>query len=98
MTSLSIPTHPCGPTSWQCSELIEAYTELLAARTDAQERRMKAEANAVPISQLRARGCGEAILLWLLYQGHVEHLQPALRRGVAHQPRPVNSVRLLETS
>jgi hypothetical protein len=80
-------------------ELIVAYAELLAPCADAQKRQTDSHVNAVLISQLHARGCGDAVLLWLLYRDHLEHWQPASRRsGRVRDPRPVNSVRLLETS
>jgi hypothetical protein len=54
-----------------------AYVELLLAYWDAQDRQRPGRANPVPLPYLRKKGIADHILLWLLYQGHVEHLQSA---------------------
>src|SRR5262249_54839018 len=66
---------------------------------DALRRPVDVRATALPLAHFRARLSEDLILLWLLYQGHVEHLQPALCGGNdPRAPRPVNSMCLLETS
>jgi len=53
----------------------------------------------VPISDLREKGVPDHILLWMLYQGHVEHLlQQPPTNGDGHPPSPVASLRLTEGS
>jgi hypothetical protein len=66
--------------------LVIAYLDLLLARWDARDRQLPCRARAVPLRQLRAKGVADHLLLWMLYQAHVEHLPPNRH---AHNSGPV---------
>jgi hypothetical protein len=53
------------------------YGELLVARWQAQELRGPTPAAAVPYSRFRERRVPDVVLLWMMYQAHVEHLLPS---------------------
>jgi hypothetical protein len=99
MSLVYTPSQPFRPTPGQRVELVWAYREFLRARADALRRRIDVRATALPLAHFRARLSEDLIILWLLYQGHVEHLQPALCESDGPRaPRPVSSMCLLETS
>ncbi len=52
---------------------VVAYIELLIATWDARARGVAGQPNPIPLSRFREWGIGDAILLWMLYHGHVEH-------------------------
>jgi hypothetical protein len=54
-----------------------AYRTLLAARCDAEERHRPAWEGAVALACLREKGIDDAVLLWMMYQGHLDHLRLA---------------------
>jgi hypothetical protein len=56
-------------------EFIVAYLILLLAQWEARDRRGTAHGSAVPLHTFRDHGVAESVLLWMLYQAHVEHLE-----------------------
>ena len=52
-----------------------AYIELLNARGEAEDRGLPASGLPVPLSRFHDFGIEDSILLWMLYQAHIEHFQ-----------------------
>jgi hypothetical protein len=52
------------------------YIVLLVERGEAEDRGLDPSACPVPLSCLRKVGVEDPVLLWMMYQGHVEHFQP----------------------
>jgi hypothetical protein len=75
------------------------FLELLVTHTQAQEQRLDSRARPVLLASWRTRGIVDALPLWLLYQGHVEHLLP-LWPALGGMPRyhQVDSVVLQDAS
>ena len=64
------------PATDEFPAFVVAYSELLLAHREARDRRLPAAARPVLLSWLRDRRVPDYILLWMLYQAHVEHLRP----------------------
>jgi hypothetical protein len=80
-------------------DFLFAYLDLLVARREAAEQGLEPASKAVPLTHFRGRGTADSILLWLLFQAHIEHLH--LVPGVGRAPdgtRPADSLLLGETS
>lgn len=98
MTRLATPADPSRATALEFLDFVVAYVDFLAARCQDREDR-GGGARTMPLAWFRGRGIGPQTLLWMLYQGHVDHLQRAgeTRRG-EQSLLPVDSVLLAETS
>jgi hypothetical protein len=73
--------HPRGKELYRASgvetlDLIVAYLKLLAACWEARESQVPSRARGVPLRQFHADGVADHLLVWMLYQGHIEHLRP----------------------
>jgi hypothetical protein len=68
------PTQPRPAAPVELVELVMAYTDLLVAAWRAAEDQVPARAFPVALASLRAKGVGDDLLLWMLFQAHVEHL------------------------
>jgi hypothetical protein len=55
---------------------VMAYSRLLAARWEAEDRHRPAWEGAVALPCLREMGIEDAVLLWMMYHGHLDHLRP----------------------
>src|SRR5437588_214362 len=62
----------CRATPWEFVKFLVACMDLLIARWDAHDRGDPALA-LLPLSHFRRKDVPASLLLWLLYQGHVEH-------------------------
>jgi hypothetical protein len=74
---------------------IVAYLELIEARWAACDVQARARDKAVSRKHFHARGIGDSLLLWMMYQGQIEHVQA---RAQAPLPHPVGSLQLDDTS
>src|SRR5262245_12193649 len=88
MDPLVAPTRPRAATRDELSALVVAYADLVAAARQAAEQRLPARARPVPLASLQDKGVPRDVLLWMLYQAHVEHLDatpglPAARERLA---------------
>ena len=54
--------------------LVMAYADLLVAAWQAAEDHLPARTCPVPLASLQDKGIGGDLLLWMLFQAHVEHL------------------------
>jgi hypothetical protein len=99
MSSLVTPNQPYRATPGEFLALLFAYMDLLLACWKARAQQLHPRENAVALSHLRAQGVGGQLLLWMLYQAHVEHVQqvPAPADSLP-RPQPVESLCLLEGS
>jgi hypothetical protein len=88
-----------GATPGEFLSFLLAYMELLVARWAASDSRRDPRRHAVPLKCFRAKGIGEPVLLWMIYQAHVEHLR-AVPRSARGRPKPqaVDSLRIGEAS
>lgn len=82
---------------------IIAYSELLVARWESADRGCDVRARAIPLAQFGQWNVKEEVLLWMLYQGHVNHLHlrsaDEFRDALAQPlPRPAASVLLTPQS
>ncbi len=69
------------------------YIDLLLARWDGQD--LGGRATPVSLSSLREKGIEDHILIWMLYQDHIEHFQPASASDSSHSVgMPMPSVHL----
>jgi hypothetical protein len=76
-----------------------AYVVLLSARCGAQLEGVDPRSKALPVRELREDGIDDEILLWLLYQGHVEHFRCSGTASPAESTlEPVDSVFILGNS
>jgi hypothetical protein len=99
MISLARPDNPYRATVADFFTFVIAYVDLLAARCEELDEGWAAGTRSVPLAWFLSRGIGPPTLLWMLYQGHVDHLQPAGEAGGGlHVLAPVDSVLLGETS
>jgi len=62
---------------WEFIAFVIAYIEFILARWDAQEQRLDGRMRPVALSYLRERGIEDHLLIWMLYQDHIEHFRPA---------------------
>ena len=81
MFDLVEPLDPRPMTPAECSVLVGCYTPLLAAWARAELRRVNSVDFPVPLTSLPGVARAEHLIVWMYYQGHVEHLQP---KRVAH--------------
>src|SRR4051794_29453043 len=72
-----------------------AYLNLDFALLEARDRGLPSRANTVPLTELRSQEVPDAVLLWMLYQGHIEHWQS---RGRGRNGSPAGSLLLTESS
>jgi hypothetical protein len=71
------------------------YVDLLMARWTVPDQPCGGRLHAVSLAHFHERGVEDHILLWLLYQAHVEHWLPACGGGgQGHAVAPANSVLL----
>jgi hypothetical protein len=61
---------------WEFIAFVIAYIEFLLARWDAQEQGLDGRMRPVALRYLRERGIEDHLLIWMLYQGHIEHFRP----------------------
>ncbi len=90
---------PCRATLADFLAFLFAYIEFLLVSWQALEQGLEPCARPVSREQLRSRGAGDSVLLWMLYQAHIHHLQP-IAPSAAGIPkfRPVESVVLNDAS
>jgi hypothetical protein len=69
------PDKPFRATAAELVSLVIAYGELLGACLESDQESSVHE-TTISLSRLRERAIADTILLWMMYQGHVEHLQP----------------------
>ena len=77
---LVIPPRGDSPSRATFDELLAfviAYSNLLVAAWEAGDRRLRPRDDPVPITRLREHCVPDYLLVWMLYQGHVEHVRPA---------------------
>jgi hypothetical protein len=72
------------------------YGELLGACLEGEQQYLVREAT-VPLSRLRGLGIADPTLLWMMYQGHVEHLQPD-QDEILPGCKPIASLQFTSTS
>lgn len=85
MPEIASPLHanPASPAEFLA--LLAAYVELLNACWEAREQNLPARDQPVSISRLRRLGISDELLLWMLFQAHIEHLTPSAT-GTTHDP------------
>jgi hypothetical protein len=67
-------------TPGQLLTCLMGYSILHAARATAEQRKLPGHAAAVPLLHLRSKWMTDSVILWMLYQDHVVHVQvPAVR-------------------
>jgi hypothetical protein len=99
MLLVPTPQQPHRATPGELVALLLVYVDLLVARISALEQNASARAQALPLSHFLAKGVPEQILLWMLYQHHIEHFQKiGPRTSARSEPQPVLSLRLQPTS
>ncbi len=67
-------------TAYDFVTFLNAYICLWLARREAGDQQIAPHENAVPVSHLHRMGVLNPILLWMWYQGHVDHCLWAGRR------------------
>jgi hypothetical protein len=97
MSTMLLPQAPYRPTATERDAFRAAYLRLLVERRRARGSGPEPGHHGLPLSELRALRVGDAMLLWMLYQGHVCHLLPQPAHG---DPKlhPVDSLILRERS
>ncbi len=80
-TALVQPRNPGPASGHEFVEFLFAYFTLLPACADARERGLPPTAAPVECERLRQLGVGDDVLLWMLYQGHVHHLERGPQAG-----------------
>jgi hypothetical protein len=87
MQHLLEPKDPRLATKIEYVTCVIAYLRLLGARCEAKHHPRKARADAVPMHDFPERGIDDEVLLWMMYQGHVEPLpQPGALDDVRRRP------------
>ncbi len=77
----------------ECLALLRAYLELLCAHGEAVDRNAPPNTNPVPWSRFQELAVADELLVWIQYQGHVEHLRlRAGRKRDRFVVSPANSV------
>jgi hypothetical protein len=76
MVPLAEPRLSTPATPEESLALLLAYTHLLAAALEGREQRLTPSANPVSLAPLRRDGVTTDIILWMLYQGHIEPSSP----------------------
>jgi hypothetical protein len=74
MEPLIAPRQPRCASPDELLTFVIAYVELLVAAWQAAEQQPRSHSRPVPLALLEDKGVSRDVLLWLLYQGHVEHL------------------------
>jgi hypothetical protein len=75
------------------------YAELLTFAWDARDQQLLPRANPVPLIRFFEMGIAEPPLLWMLYQGQIEHLHAACTcQPEAAEIKQVDSLHFQETS
>ncbi len=98
MTLVTEPIRSQPVTARDFQAFILGYLELLAAAYDAHDAQQLPRANPLSLPFLRERGVDEDLLLWMLYQAHVEHLGSAHDLCNGNGPHPPLAVVLSEAS
>ena len=74
MDGLAVPRASIDATPEQLITFVIAYATLLTARWEAREQNIPAHQHRVNWAELEDRHVELEVLLWMLYQAHVEHL------------------------
>jgi hypothetical protein len=79
--------------------VVKAYSIFSAARWEARIGRLPVYEGAMALARLRELDIPDAILTWMMYQAHIDHLLPTCREsGRQGKPQPVASLQFGQAS